>query len=69
MAKMKKCPACGSEHIMINGVIQRKKGLLYFLSGAAAQDAGTKTGYKMAAKATGLQNNAKCMDCGHDWKE
>lgn len=66
---MKQCPNCGSEKISINGVLQRKKGFWYYLSGQAAQNAGEKAGYKLAAKARGLETNAECHACGHKWME
>lgn len=69
MANMKKCPNCGSERITINGVQQRKKGLGYYLSGAFAQEAGQKTGFKAFAAVKGLNTNAECLNCKHKWLE
>lgn len=69
MAKMKKCPQCGSENITINGVPQRKKGLWYYLSGQAAANAGERAGYKAVAKLKGLDTNAECSACGYKWRE
>ena len=69
MASMKKCPNCGSERITINGVLQRKKGLFYYLSGAGAQAAGEAAGFKAAAKLKGLTTNAECLDCHFKWLE
>ena len=69
MAKMIQCPNCGSEHLMINGVMQKKKGLLYYLSGQGFSDAGAKSGYKMASKLVKNDLNAECKDCGHKWHQ
>ena len=66
---MKKCPNCGSELIMINGVMQQKKGLLYYLSGKGIQDAGARAGYKTMSKLTRNDTNAECKACGHKWLE
>ena len=72
---MKKCPKCGSETIRINGVLQRKKGLLYHLSGQAMQDMSMRSGYKLGAKlaragaAAEPVPNAECVICGHKWAE
>ncbi len=67
MAKTIKCPNCGSESIIVNGVRQRKKGLLYHLSGQAAYDAGVRAGFKTANKLAHGTTNAECIDCGHKW--
>ena len=69
MAKMVKCPNCGEEMIMINGALQRKKGLLYHLSGQAAHDAGRRAGFKTVAKLEHLDTNAECLVCGHKWMQ
>ena len=69
MANMKKCPNCGSERISVNGVVQRKKGLMYYLGGRALQDAGTRSGYKAAKKFKKDKTNAECLACGHKWIE
>lgn len=70
MAKMRKCPQCGSERIMIDGVEQKKKGVGYFLSGQAMNDMGKKHGYKLghAIKKRG-EPNAKCLNCMYQWIE
>ena len=70
MAKMKQCPSCGSERIKINGVVQKKKGVFYYLSGAAISDSGAKHGYKLAKGLKGDKSpNAECLDCHHQWVE
>ena len=69
MAKMVKCPNCGSEFIMINGVVQQKKGFLYYLSGAAIQEAGIRSGYKAASRFVHADTNAECKSCGHKWMQ
>ena len=67
---MKKCPACGSEFIRINGVNQRKKGALYYLTGTAISDMGTRHGYKMAHAIKDKNGpNAECLNCHHKWVE
>lgn len=67
MAELKKCPSCGSERVVIDGVLQRKKNVWYYLSGGNIQDAGARAGFKTAAKLKGLTENAECMDCRHKW--
>ena len=69
MAKMIQCPNCGSERISVNGVLQRKKGLLYYLSGQVFSDAGKKSGFKTSSKLFGNKLNAECHSCGHKWHQ
>jgi len=66
---MKKCPSCGSTNIMIDGVVQCKKGLGYYLSGAALTQMGERHGYKLRAKIKGITENAECLACHHKWTE
>ena len=70
MAKMRKCPQCGSERIMIDGVEQTKKGIGYFLSGKAMNDLGKKHGTKVVNAFKGKdQPNAQCLNCMYKWIE
>lgn len=64
---MQKCPRCGSELIEINGVLQKKKGAMYYLSGQFATEAGMRHGSKMVKTLMGDKNNAKCVKCGFEW--
>lgn len=67
MKEMLKCPKCGSERIWIDGVMQKKKGAMYYLSGAFAVDAGTKHGQIMYNAVKGVKENARCADCNYAW--
>ena len=64
----KQCPKCGSKNIEINGVmVNRKKGLGYYLSGQAAYDLGMKHGSAIAGVIGSHVPNGKCHDCGCEW--
>ncbi len=67
MKEMQKCPKCGSERIWINGVLQKKKGAMYYLSGAFAADLGTRHGQQMYNAVKGIKENARCENCGYTW--
>lgn len=64
---MRKCPKCGSVRIAINGVLQKKKGAMYYLSGQFATEAGMRHGSAMVNALRGNKNNAVCMDCHYEW--
>lgn len=65
---MEKCPKCGGSRVMIDGVLQKKKGLMYYLGGAAAFDAGTRHSTKLSNFVKGNKNNAECLDCHYTWQ-
>lgn len=74
MAAMKQCPVCGSQIITIDGVLQKKKGFFYYLSGNAMSDLGCKSGFKTARLIAGKGRaedipNAECLACHHKWVE
>ena len=65
---MERCPKCGSELVVINGVMQKKKDLMYYLGGQAAFDAGVRHSTKMMNVVKGNKENAKCMKCHFTWR-
>ena len=69
MAELKRCPKCGSQAIRIDGVLQRKKGLMYYLTGTGINDAGKRSGFKAGVALKHLDWNAECTSCGHKWLE
>lgn len=67
MREMQKCPNCGSTHISIDGVDQKKKGAAYYLSGAMFVEAGMRHGSKVHDLLAGKKENAFCYDCHATW--
>ena len=48
---------------------QKKKGLLYYLTGTNITEAGQRAGYKMSNAFSKDKENAVCLTCGHKWQE
>ena len=64
---MERCPKCLSTRISIDGVLQRKHGALYYITGGPIADAGARAGTKFNHAIRGKKENAVCMNCGYEW--
>ena len=62
-----RCPKCGSNMVEKDGVRQRSKGFLYYITGTNIRDAGYRHAAKLANAVKDNKLNAKCLSCGYEW--